>query len=93
MEAMTNAARKKKTTKWSNEAHLVAINKLTATDVVMLAGSLGISPMLLLTGRPEDGTGVGLQGGADMEEGGDGDGPLTTHIAANGHRGYAGDFS
>lgn len=93
MEATTIAARKKKTTKWSNEAHLAAISKLTATDVVMLAGSLGISPLLLLTGCREDDARVSLQGLTDIEEGGDGDGPLATQVAADGHRGYAGGFS
>ena len=93
MEAVTIAARKKKITKWSNEARLVAISKLTATDFDMPAGSLGISPVLLLTGCGEDDAGVDLQGLADIEEGGDRDGPLPAQVATDSHRGDAGDFS
>lgn len=54
MEATMNAGHKEKATEVGNDAHLVAICKLTATDVVTLAISLGVSPARLLAGGLKD---------------------------------------
>lgn len=54
MEATMNASHKKKATEMSNDAHRVAICKLTATDVVTLALCLGVSPSCLLAGGLKD---------------------------------------
>lgn len=54
MEAMTNADGTREATKRSDEACLVALDKLTATDVVMIAKSLNLSPAGLFASSFKD---------------------------------------
>lgn len=52
--ALARSSDRKIATKQAREAHLVAISKLTATDIARLAISTGASPTLLLHGGFED---------------------------------------
>ena len=54
MEAMTIAGRKGKATKQASTDCLVALEKLTATDIVVIAKSLNLSPAGLFASSLKD---------------------------------------